>query len=749
MKKNKIPGIFRKQYKIKAFNSKILKRIHIPKDKEMLKNLFTENSSGKMEIIQVIPEEVLVRLKPLSKSIKKNKGMVSRWKTILVLFIVGSILIFNLFFKDRLLSKGVERGLESIFQADVDIEGLNFSLLKGKISYNSLIIADADNNIKNLMETGFSEFNIDMTELAKKRIKIEEMSLTGLKWNTPRIVQSDTDIDTDQLKTPAKKTSNSDNNFGGVLDVLSLSSDELDYKAILEQQKSNFNSLILIDQGNEQVDLLSKKWELAYLDKQQDIENLKDEVFSFESYSVQDIGSVEEGRSKIQELTSLKTRASEAKDDLLDLQREFQKDKESIIQLQKEIKAAIDDDYAYLDNLLDVSSGDMASLASGTAEKYIRNRWNSYYENALKALDVYKKFQDREAVQSQDNSGFKRFNGRNIPFPSPDNPVFLIEHILLSGSNEHTGKISSEISSISSEPDKITKPLTFLVNWMNVSNSLLLDGVLDFRSDSDLPFTMNIKSPGNSFILDEGIPFLNISSFNSVANIIGNSSSGSDKDTVLTSLDITLSDLYIEQKDTDTIVSRTIKDIFDELDQIDLKAEILVSTSGLESIKVRSSFDEILSEGISDYLDNMAGEIQSQLKESFTSYIDPFIKENAFLQSSLDTIGVESVDQISNVEDLENIIDNKKKDLENTARTIASEIEADAQKQLDEKEAQAQAEADKIQAEADAEAAKVQAEADKAKIEADKAKAEAEKKAEDEAAKLLDQAKDKIKIPGF
>jgi hypothetical protein len=122
--------------------------------------------------------------------------------------------------------------------------------------------------------------------------------------------------------------SDSKNNFSGVLDVLSLSSDELDYNAILEQQKSNLNSLILIDQGNEQVDLLSKKWELAYLDKQQDIENLKDEVFSFESYSVQDIGSVEEGRSKIQELTSLKTRASEAKDDLLDLQREFQKDKE-------------------------------------------------------------------------------------------------------------------------------------------------------------------------------------------------------------------------------------------------------------------------------------------------------------------------------------------------------------------------------------------------------------------------------------
>ncbi len=151
MKINKIPGIFRKQYKIKAFNSKILKRIHIPKDKEMLKNLFTENNSGKMEIIQDIPEEILVRLKPLSKSIKKNKGMVSRWKILLVLFIVGSILIFNLLFKDRLISRAVESGLESVFQADVEISDFKFSLLNGSISYATLIIADSDNKLRNIL----------------------------------------------------------------------------------------------------------------------------------------------------------------------------------------------------------------------------------------------------------------------------------------------------------------------------------------------------------------------------------------------------------------------------------------------------------------------------------------------------------------------------------------------------------------------------------------------------------------------
>ncbi len=734
MKKNKIPGIFRKQYKIKAFNSKILKRIHIPKDREMIKNLFTENTNGKMEIIQKIPKDILLQLKPLSKAIKKNKGMVSRWKLSIVLFIVVSVLVFNLFFKDRLLTKGVERGLESIFLSDVKIKELNFSLLKGSISYNSLVIADADNKQRNLLETGPSVFQIDMKELTKKRVKIEEMSLTELKWNTTRIGQADTDET--YLNSSKEKTSDTGNTSSGILDILSLDADELDYKSILEQQKNNLNSLEIINQANDEIDLLSEKWETTYIEKNQEIKNLKDEVLTLESFSIQNIGSVEEGQLKVQELTELKTRVAETKDNLLDLQKEFQEDTDTLIKLQNDIKAAVDEDYAFLDTLLNLSSGDIASLASGTAEKYIRKRWNSYYENGLKAFEVYKKFQNREESQAEEERSLQRNNGRNIPFSSTDNPVFLIEHILLSGGDDSSGYLSTEINSVSSEPDKLTEPLTFLVDWSTEKSSLLLDGVLDFRSESDLPFTMKIVSPENSFLLEEGISFLNINQLSSVADITGVSST--DKDFVVTSLDIVLTDLEIEQSDEDSVVSKTIKNILNELDQIDFKAKIVIGSNGLEDVDVWSGLDTILSNGIGDYLDEMAEEIQTELRDSFTSYIAPFIEENDILQTSLNNIGVDSLDQISTVEDLENIIDNKKNELEDSAKKITSDLAADAQRQLDEKEAQAQAEADKIQAEAD-----------KVKLEAEKAKAEAEKKAQDEAAKLLDQATDKIKLPGF
>lgn len=729
MKKNKLPKMFLKQYKLKAFNSKLLKRIHIPKDREMVKNIFIQNSNGKMEIIKEIPKDILLHLKPLSKSIKKNRGMVSRWKLFIVLFIVASVLIFNLFLKDRLLTRGVEKGLESIFNADVEIRELNFSLIKGRISYNSLVIADADNKLSNLLETGPSEFKINMNELTKKRVRIEEMSLTELQWNTQRIAMEN--IDESNSTIPEEKKSDTGNDFGSVLDILSLDKGELDFNSILEEQKNNLNSMEAISQANDEIDLLSAKWENTYFEKDQEIESLKEEILTLELFSIQNIGSVEEGKQKVQDLTALKTRVVEAKDDLLDLQKEFQEDTKALIQLQEDIKTAVDEDYTYLDSMLNLSSGDIASLASGTAEKYIRKRWNAYYENGQKAFELYRKYQNREKSPSEEDRVFKRSSGRDIPFLSADNPSFLIEYILLTGGDDSSGKLKTEISSISSEPDKITQPITFLVDWGNKQGSILLDGVLDLRSETDTLFSMKIVSPDNAFFLEEGVPFLNISNFSSVADISGISSSVKGSDTVLTSLDIILTDLEIVQNDSDSIVSKTIKDIFTELEQIDLKVEVSVGVNGLEYINVWSGLDTVLSDGIGDYFDGMAEELQAELRDSFTSYLTPLIEENTGLQTSLNNIGVDLLEQISSVEDLENIIDDKKNELENTAKSISSNLEADVRKQLAEKEIQAQAEADK------------------ARLEAERAKAEAEKKAQDEAAKLLEQAKDKIKLPGF
>ena len=457
MKKNKIPKIFRKKYTQKTLNKKILKRIHIPKEREMVKRLFKENSDGKMEIIQEVPKDVLLQLKSLAKSIKKNKGMVSRWKGFVLLFIIALILVFNLFFKDKLVTKGIETGLESVFQAKAEVKGLHLSLIKGTFSYQSLSIADSGNSSLNLLETGPSAFRVNIPELLSKRIRIEEMSLTGFRVNTPREVDGALPVSSlDEQKVNEDK-------IAETLDFLSIGNDDIDFKALLQEQKDNLISLNLINKGNEEIDAATNKWEDTYAQKNKEIGILSEKVASLKSISIENIGSIAEGQQALQQITDVYDRVTETKTDLVLLQEEFTADRKRLAEMNKLVKNAVDEDLSYLNSMINFSTGGGRSLASSAAEKYIRNRWNNYYEYGLKALEVYERIQDRKQENLKEKKVFHRNEGRLFIFPGSNNPGFLIEHILISGGDDNSGTLLTEIKSVSSEPDKLSEPLIAIV----------------------------------------------------------------------------------------------------------------------------------------------------------------------------------------------------------------------------------------------------------------------------------------------
>ncbi|MCK5201050.1 MAG: hypothetical protein KAR21_22005, partial [Spirochaetales bacterium] len=368
---------------------------------------------------------------------------------------------------------------------------------------------------RNLLETGPAEFEINIEELTKKRVRIEKMSLTEVKWDTPRASDG-------ALAETAKQEK--DENTGGLskaLDVLALDSGEFDFEALLEDQKDNLTSLNIINQGNEEIDAFTKRWEGIYSEKNNEIKDLTADVEELKSLSIQDTRSIEEGQAIAQQVKDLYPRVANTKDGLIDLQDDFIEDKNRFMDFEETIKTAIDEDIAFLNSLIDFSSGDMRSLASDAAEKYIRNRWNAYYENGLKALEVYERFQNMEKKESKEKKGFQRDSGRVISFLSPDNPGFLIEHILLSGGDSNVGTFTTEIRTVTNEPDKLTKPLIFLADWGSGQTAIKMDGVVDMRSNADTPFVMKIQSPENIISLDNGIHALQISSMSSVADIGG------------------------------------------------------------------------------------------------------------------------------------------------------------------------------------------------------------------------------------
>jgi len=674
MKKYRIPGIFCKKYTSKAFNKKIIKRIHIPKDREMIKNLFKENIDGKMEIIREIPKDVLVRLKPLAKSIKKNKGLVSRWKAFIVLFIIALILVFNLFFKDKLLTRAVETGLESVFQAKAEVNGLHLSLINGNFSYQSLSIADADHTKRNLLETGPSEFRVNITELLSKRIRIEEMSLTDFRWDTPREVDG---------AMEASARDDQDGKGGKTdltLDFLAVNKDDIDLKVLLEEQKDNLVSLNLINQGNEEIETVTSKWKETYAEKDKKIAILSKDVNSLKSLSIKDTGSLAEGQAALKQIMDLYSRVAETKTELAALQDDFKTDRKHLLEMNRLIENAVHEDVNNLGSLIDLSSGSGRSLVSSAAEKYIRNRWNDYYEYGLKALNVYNRIKDRQPKELGEKKGLHRDSGRIFIFPGQDNPDFLIEHIHLSGGDDSTGTLAAEIRSLSSEPDKLSEALTFAVDWKSSSSVITLNGFVDMRSRAERQFEMEIISPANFISLDEGVPSLEIKKLSSMTDIKGESVVSDKQDGVITTLDISMKDIEIEQVDKDGFVSNVIKEILNDMDEVDFKAEILADKNSIKDIKVSSNIDNILSKKMGEYINEIAAAKKEELRTELLNYIAPSLKENEVLNSSMEKLGVESFNQIDSLNSMQNVLDAKQNEIQSDMK---SGIKDEASKLID------------------------------------------------------------------
>ena len=730
MKKlKKIPKLFRKKYSPKKFRKKILKRIHIPKDREMVETLFLPDEKGNLQIREEIPEDSRNKLEGLAKSIKKNKGMVSTWKAAILVVLLGAAVIFNLFYKDKAIKSLLEMSMEKVFKAESTIENPQLSLLKGIFSYDSLQIADSGNLSRNLIETGSAVFRLNIAELTRKRIHIEETSLRDFQWDTKREKSAG-----DTQEKQRSDTEGNDSEKQDLMETLALTPEEMDYQALLDSQKENLKSLNLINQGNKEVEEFQERWTQRFEDTKAEIQALREDVEILKSLDVQGVKSIEEGRDMLNQINSFYPTIEETTDSLKTMRQEFLDEKDHLTGLYGEIQSSIESDIDYLKNLLDFSGGDVKSLASGTAEKYIRKRWNDYYEKGMKALEIYERFQSTRTAGEEDTEKKAiRRNGRIIPFPSPDLPTILIKQISLSGGTDDSGILNSEILSLTDDPDKLDAPSTFSAGWNKENSSIQVKGVFDARTEAEEKFRMNIQSPGNRLALNDGVPAIQIDRVESVADITGVSYS-IDSEGIMTELDIQLTSLEIEQTSSEGFLAEAVAEVMSGIQNVSLKAEILVSRKGIEKIKVKTDLDDILADSIGDYLKGLGDQADDMIREYLADYLRPYLEENELLNSTMDRLGVESLDQLSSMDAIEDLVDSRKKALTDKTDAIMAEAErlkAEAERRAREEAARIQAEADRLQAEAEAEAARQ--------------KAEAERKAQEEAEK----AAEKLKIPGF
>ncbi len=110
-----------------------------------------------------------------------------RWRAIgplLVFLGVGAVLWW--LFADRIARRSAEKVGTAIVGAKVEIQSLHIDLANGDVTIRGLTVASPHEALKNLFQADELTADIDMLPLLEKKVVIDRLAATGLRFGTPR-----------------------------------------------------------------------------------------------------------------------------------------------------------------------------------------------------------------------------------------------------------------------------------------------------------------------------------------------------------------------------------------------------------------------------------------------------------------------------------------------------------------------------------------------------------------------------------
>ena len=198
-KKFKIPSLFKKKYRVKKFEKKILKKLYVPGDRNFVAENFNytelsepEKKDKKTRVfftgkaLKTKSDEN--RLKQLSKEIKKQHGTVKLLPLGLFLLVCIGIFGFFLIFGNLIVEKVLVSSLEGIFGAKAEVSNVRLSLPSSLLKLDRITVANKDAPMYNLFEVEGVKLEFNLLELSRKKVDIEDFTISGIQWGTKRTV---------------------------------------------------------------------------------------------------------------------------------------------------------------------------------------------------------------------------------------------------------------------------------------------------------------------------------------------------------------------------------------------------------------------------------------------------------------------------------------------------------------------------------------------------------------------------------
>ena len=681
-KKAKIPKIFALNVKEKKFQKKLLSRIQIESDKEFILNLYKLEGEVRTRPQELKADEVK-RLRDLAKAVKQNKGSVKTVRIIVLLVIVGGIVAFNLLFKDRLFESAVERGLEAVFQAKSDVTGATIGIFKGRIAFEHMVVAREDKPFRNLFELGPTEIHFLVSELLKGKIAAKTIECTGIAWNTKR--ETSGSLEEERVQEAEATTNDKEIRFQPA-DLLEMAN--IDPQQLLDEQLENLKSLSLLQSVNTEVQQMTEDWAERIDDfdgKLGDLSGRIDEVRDINPAKLKSLPDIQAAMSKAgkaaEEVESLGK-------DIEVANREVKNGFADLKQKQKDIRDAMESDFAYLESFVSVPGGGLRGLLSSAVTDIVRAKLGNIYDYGLLAKSYGERFfsgkkEKKEGTPSAGAASKKRSDrGFNVQFPTVQYPKYLLENLSLSA--QGTGGIAMEgfLRDLSSDPDLWDKPTTFQYVMEEAERRLEATGKLDARKERRERLNMDLLLAGYPFDLPEGIPVLGIKRLDCAFTLDTTLTYGSDASTQGRAL-LSLNGFDIDRTGSKNPLTDAVYEALTETAAVDFDIDYSLAPETPPDIRVRSNLDEIIAAKVEEYIDDLIQDTRANLEKELRRRLEKELGRNENLSGIYREIEAATGGQFTNVQGYEKLLKNKEKDLQKELKGLEKKIQDKAEKEVE------------------------------------------------------------------
>ncbi len=407
-----------------------------------------------------------------------------RWSYILPRFIfLALIWVFFFFAFDPILKWSLRKGIEKAAGARVEIAGVKTSFLHPSFDMTGVTIGNAKEEYSNLVEFSEVKFNIAGAPLLEKKFVINEASLSGLKFGTPRKTSAKLLLakkeETPQFVKDLKKESGDmaadrmgDIKTGAAKD-LTVSADSLSSVKVYGELQKKYE---------EQFAALKEKADFKPYQARMDEIKKK----------------YEEARAEKNPLKQVKSYAALQKD-VKKLTDDFQKDRKLIEEtaagLKEGVKAAEEarkNDIDALMGKMKMPALDTKSLAGMLAGPAIADKT----QTAFKWLAMARKYMPDNSQKQILKADAKR--GRVVHFPKLNAyPSFLIKRMAVSGELGLDAPLdySGSIEGITTQPQIYGKPLTASIKGAKGNRALDFKALLD-NTGTSMKGDLSLKYSG-------------------------------------------------------------------------------------------------------------------------------------------------------------------------------------------------------------------------------------------------------------